>query len=82
MRKFQSFDFDLAPHAMLVMHSDGIASHLDLGAYAGIERHHPSVIAATVFRDHWRGRDDATVAIVRNDYHAPHAKRAAAQEAR
>jgi anti-sigma regulatory factor (Ser/Thr protein kinase) len=69
-RKIQSFEFDLAPRTMLVMHSDGIASHFDLHAYAGIERHHPSVIAATIFRDHWRGRDDATVVVMRNELRA------------
>jgi len=68
VRKFHAFDFALPPRAMLVMHSDGISSRLDVHGYVGIERHHPSVIAAAILRDHWRGRDDATVAVLRNEY--------------
>jgi anti-sigma regulatory factor (Ser/Thr protein kinase) len=67
VRKIQAFDFAFPPRTLLVMHSDGIASHWNLDGYRGIERHHPAVVAATVFRDHARGRDDATVAVLRND---------------
>jgi anti-sigma regulatory factor (Ser/Thr protein kinase) len=67
VRRIQPFDFEFGQRALLVMHSDGITSHWNLDAYPGIARHHPSAIAATVFRDHARGRDDATVAVLRND---------------
>jgi len=67
VRKFQAFEFAFARHALLVMHSDGIATHWSLGAYPGLTRHHPAVIAATIFRDHARVRDDATVTVLRND---------------
>jgi hypothetical protein len=48
------------------MHSDGIATHWSLDNYPGLEAHHPAVIAATIYRDHARARDDATVAVLRN----------------
>jgi hypothetical protein len=67
VRKFQTFDFAFPPRALLVLHSDGIATHWSFDRYPGIERHHPAVIAATIYRDHARGRDDATVVVVRNE---------------
>lgn len=69
-RKFHAFDFQLPPRTMLVMLSDGISSRVDARDYAGIERHHPAVIAAAIYNDHARGRDDATVVVLRNAYRA------------
>jgi anti-sigma regulatory factor (Ser/Thr protein kinase) len=64
VRKLQAFDFAFPAGAVLVMHSDGIASHWNLDAYPGLMRHHPAVIAAVIHRDHARGHDDATVAVM------------------
>ena len=64
VRKIQAFDFAFPADALLVMHSDGIASHWSFDAYPGLARHHPAVIAAVVYRDHARGHDDATVAVL------------------
>jgi len=65
VRKLQTFDFAFPAGAMLVMHSDGIASHWTFDAYPGLLRHHPAVIAAVLYRDHARARDDATIAVLR-----------------
>jgi anti-sigma regulatory factor (Ser/Thr protein kinase) len=70
VRKFQAFDFAFPPQALFVLHSDGIATHWSLDAYPGLERRHPGVIAAVVYRDHARARDDATIVVVRNDTRA------------
>lgn len=70
VRRFQAFDFAFPPNALLVLHSDGIATRWAFDAYPGLERHHPAVIAATIYRDHARGRDDATVVVLRNDARA------------
>lgn len=67
VRKIQPFDFDFPAHALLVMHSDGVSARWSLGAYPGLVRHHPAVIAATLYRDYGRARDDATVVVLRND---------------
>lgn len=64
VRKLQAFDFAFPAGAVLVMHSDGIASRWSLDAYPGLTRHHPAVIAAVIHRDHARGHDDATVAVM------------------
>ncbi|MGE5170729.1 MAG: ATP-binding SpoIIE family protein phosphatase [Rudaea sp.] len=67
VRKIQSFDFAYPAHALLMLHSDGIDTHWSIAAYPGFERHHPAVIAAAIYRDHTRGRDDATFVVVRNE---------------
>jgi anti-sigma regulatory factor (Ser/Thr protein kinase) len=67
VRKFQAFEFAFAKRALLVMHSDGIATHWNFSDYPGLTRHHPAVIAAAVYRDHARIRDDATIVVLRND---------------
>jgi anti-sigma regulatory factor (Ser/Thr protein kinase) len=65
VRKIQEFDYPLAPGATLVMHSDGLQGRWTFDALPGAARRHPSVVAALLYRDFARGRDDVTVAVVR-----------------
>lgn len=51
--------------ALVVLHTDGVSARWSLDDYGGIGSHDPSVVAATLLRDHARGRDDATVVAVR-----------------
>lgn len=67
VRKVQPFEFAFPSRALLVLHSDGIATHWNFDAYPGLTTHHPAVIAATIFRDHARARDDATIVVLRNE---------------
>jgi len=67
VRKMQAFEYPFPKGALLIMHSDGIATHWDLGAYPGIESRHPSLVSAALFRDHSRQRDDLTVLALRNE---------------
>lgn len=55
---------DAAPRTLVVMHSDGLSARWSIKAYAGLRSRHPQVIAATLFRDAHRARDDATVLVV------------------
>ena len=66
MRRMQQFDFPLPTNALLLFHSDGLATHWDLADYPGLAGRHPGIIAAVLYRDHERGRDDVTVLVVRN----------------
>lgn len=66
LRKIQDFQYPFPKGSLLLMHSDGVATHWDLRAYPGIELRHPGVIAAALYRDHSRGRDDLTVFALRN----------------
>lgn len=54
-------------HAILVMHSDGIVSRWSLADATGLLQCEPMVIAGWIIRDHCRGRDDATVVVVRRN---------------
>lgn len=64
-RKFQEFSYAWEPEMVILMHSDGISTQWHLDDYPGIARQHPSVIAALVYRDYCRGRDDATIVVAR-----------------
>jgi len=66
MRRVQQFDFPFPTGALLIFHSDGLATHWNLADYPGLAGRHPGVIAGVLYRDHERGRDDVTVLIVRN----------------
>ena len=66
VRRIQEFQYPFPRGSLLVMHSDGIASHWDLAAYPGLEQRHPAFVPAALFRDQSRGRDDLTALALRN----------------
>src|SRR6185436_2401184 len=59
VHKSQEYRYPWARGALLVAHSDGIDTHWDLAACPGLVDCHPSIIAAMLYREHSRGRDDA-----------------------
>jgi len=61
----RELSYPFAPRSLLVMASDGLATHWDLGRYAGAADRHPAVVSALLCRDYSRGRDDLTVVAVR-----------------
>jgi anti-sigma regulatory factor (Ser/Thr protein kinase) len=63
IRKVQSFDYPWTQDAVLLMHSDGMATHWNVDRYPGIMRRHPSLLAGALYRDHTRGRDDVTILV-------------------
>jgi anti-sigma regulatory factor (Ser/Thr protein kinase) len=63
-RRVQQFEYRLDPGALLVMHSDGVSARWDLKSRPDLLARHPAIVAATIWRDHGRGRDDATVVVV------------------
>ena len=65
IRRMQDQQYAWPDHTMLVMHSDGLASRWTLEDEPQLLRHHPSVIAARLLAAHARGRDDATVVVVK-----------------
>ena len=66
MRKVQEFVMPWHPGAMLVMHSDGLGSRWDLDQYPGLASCHPALIAAVLYRDFSRKRDDVAVLVARD----------------
>jgi serine/threonine protein phosphatase PrpC len=65
VRRLQQFDYDCPEDALLVMHSDGLQSRWSLEGYPGLVHRHASLIAAVLYRDFTRTRDDVTVCVVR-----------------
>lgn len=65
MYKSAEFGYAWPVGALLVMHSDGLETRWDLSGDPALARAHPSIIAAALFRAHWRKRDDVTVVVGR-----------------
>lgn len=63
--KIQEFRSNWSRTSTLVMHSDGLQTRWDLRNYAGLTSRHPAVIGATLLRDFRRGRDDASVVVIK-----------------
>ncbi|HTP38530.1 MAG TPA: anti-sigma regulatory factor, partial [Steroidobacteraceae bacterium] len=66
-QRLREFEYEAAQCPLLILHSDGISARWDLQQYEGLYAHHPAVIAAVLYRDHRRERDDATILVVRHD---------------
>ncbi len=49
------------------MHSDGLQTRWNLSTYPGLSRKHPTLIAAVLYRDYSRKRDDVTVVVLRQN---------------
>jgi anti-sigma regulatory factor (Ser/Thr protein kinase) len=65
VRKIQEFIYPWSKGALLVMHSDGLATQWRLDRYVGLVMRHPSLIAGVLYRDFNRSRDDVTVVVAR-----------------
>jgi len=63
--KIGEFTYPWPEGAMLIMHSDGLASHWKLRRYPGLMRRHPGLIAGVLYRDFNRGNDDVTVLVAK-----------------
>ncbi len=54
-------------HAVLIVHSDGIESRWGADRLMPVLGRDPQLVAAILIRDHCRGRDDATVVVMRRE---------------
>jgi anti-sigma regulatory factor (Ser/Thr protein kinase) len=64
-RRLQEFTYTWPEHGILVLHSDGVDTRWRIATNPGLARRDPTVIAAALYRDHRRGRDDATVVVLK-----------------
>ena len=69
VRKPQQFEHAWQNGDLLVMHSDGLSERWKLEDYAGLAHADTAVIAAVLYRDAKRGRDDATILVTRLTAH-------------
>jgi hypothetical protein len=63
VRTFRQYQYPWPAGALLVMHSDGLTSRWSLDSYPGLRLRHPALVAAVLYRDYQRGRDDVTVVV-------------------
>ena len=64
-RVFREYRYPWSSGSLLVMHSDGLATHWTVEGMAGLLRRHPAVVAAALYREFSRRRDDVTVLVGR-----------------
>jgi hypothetical protein len=70
LQKVRELEYPWRPNSLLVLHTDGISGRWDLEDYPGLITRHPSIIAAVLYRDFRRVRDDASVVVLREPSHA------------
>jgi len=63
--RMQEFTYPWTGSATIILHSDGLSAKWDLDTYPGLATSHPSLIAGVLFRDYRRGRDDASIVVMR-----------------
>jgi hypothetical protein len=63
--RIREFTYPYSGTPCIIMHSDGLSARWRIADYPGLAACHPSLIAAVLFRDFRRGRDDATIAVIR-----------------
>jgi len=62
-RHIREFIYPWTDQSFIVMHSDGLSANWNPAAFPGLQRHHPSVISALLYREAARERDDACVIV-------------------
>jgi anti-sigma regulatory factor (Ser/Thr protein kinase) len=65
VRRFHEVVHPLGRGGVLILASDGLATQIDLTKYPGLATRSAALIASVLMRDFRRGRDDATVLVVR-----------------
>lgn len=62
-RQFREYSYPWESTAIAVLHSDGLTTHWSLDDHRGLRQRHPALIAAVLYRDFSRQRDDVTVVV-------------------
>ncbi len=65
VRSISEFTYAWVPDALVILNSDGLQSQWSLSSYPGIAARDPSLVAAILYRDFNRGRDDASVVVAK-----------------
>jgi hypothetical protein len=64
-RKIQTFSYPWSKGSVLVLYSDGLQTRWTLDRYPALRLRDPALLAAVLYRDFARGRDDVTVVAAR-----------------
>ena len=63
--RIQDFSYPWPENGLLILHSDGLTTGTGMESYPGLAARDPALIAAVLYRDFCRGRDDATVIVAK-----------------
>jgi hypothetical protein len=63
--RIREFSYPWPKGAVLVLASDGLTTRWTLESYPGLAARDPALLAAVLYRDHSRHRDDITVVVAR-----------------
>ena len=63
VRRIDEFTYPWPKDGVLIQYTDGLGTHWDVDRYPGLLGRSPSLIAAVLYRDFNRGRDDVTVLV-------------------
>jgi anti-sigma regulatory factor (Ser/Thr protein kinase) len=63
--RIRAYQYPCLGPPMVILHSDGLSARWDLKQYPGLITSHPSLIAGILYRDFRRGRDDASIVVVK-----------------
>jgi hypothetical protein len=63
--RIHEFQYPWSADSSLIIHTDGLGSRWTLEDYPGLMRRHPALIAGVLYRDFRRGRDDASIVVLR-----------------
>jgi anti-sigma regulatory factor (Ser/Thr protein kinase) len=69
--RIRGFQYPFRDETTVILHSDGLTPRWDLNDYPGLIGAHPSLIAGVLYRDFRRGRDDASIVVVRSNSECP-----------
>jgi len=65
VRRLQDMAYAWPEHALVVMHSDGLATRWNLKDVGGLLNCDPLVVAGWLLREHARGHDDVTIVVLK-----------------
>lgn len=63
--KLEEYRYSWPAGALLIAHSDGLETRWDINAFPGLAHRHPALVAAMLYREHSRKRDDVAVMVIR-----------------
>jgi anti-sigma regulatory factor (Ser/Thr protein kinase) len=65
LHKVQENSLPWTETSLMILHSDGLGTRWKLDDYPGLRQRHPALIAAILYRDFTRHRDDTTIMTVK-----------------
>ena len=63
--KVKEYEYVYGGDLLAVFHSDGLSTKWDIDSYPGLATRHPTMIAAVLYRDFKRVRDDNLIVVVK-----------------